>query len=134
MNVSVRDERGMVGKLLVVWLLLLVVVAVAAIDAVSIGFARFSLADAAASAAADGAGVLNRGGTASEACRAASERLDAEAPDARRPRTWCDADARVRSITITLRTTAGTILAHRWSATERYVEVRVEETAGRSAL
>jgi hypothetical protein len=129
------DERGMIGKLLVVWLLLLALLGVAAIDATSIVIARFQLSDAATRAATEAAASLNRGSSATEACEIASDSLDEHQPDARRPkRTWCEVDTTERSVTIRLRTDAGTLLAGRLSFTEEFAAVSVEESAGRSAL
>ena len=50
MNVR-RDEAGLVGKMVVVWLLFLAVIAVAAIDAASIAFTTYKLSDVGSTAA-----------------------------------------------------------------------------------
>ena len=129
------DERGLIGKVMVVWLLVLVVLGIAVIDATSIVMARFQLSDAATRAATDAAATLNRGGSATEACEAAADSLDEHEPDARRPRrSWCEVDTTDGSVTIRLRTEAGTLVAGRLSFTEDYATVTVAESAGRSSL
>ena len=135
MTIRTSDERGMIGKLLVVWLLLLVLIGVAVIDGTSIVMARFQLSDAATRAATEAAASLNRGGSATEACEIAADSLDENDPDARRPRrTWCEVDTSDRLVTIRLRKDAGTLLAGRLSFTEELASVSVEESAGRSSL
>lgn len=129
------DERGFIGKLLIVWLLVLGLLGVAVIDATSIVMARFQLSDAATRAATDAAAALNRGGSPTEACAAAAGSLDEHEPDARRPRrSWCQVDPADGRVTIRLRTDAGTLLASRLSFTERFAAVSVAESAGRSSL
>jgi len=53
--VNVHDETGLVGKMIVVWILILALLAVAAIDAASIAFTTYKLADVGAAAASEGA-------------------------------------------------------------------------------
>jgi Tfp pilus assembly protein PilX len=129
------DERGMVGKLLIVWLIVLALIGVAAIDAVSVVMAQFQLSDAATRAATSAAAALNRGEGSAQACEVAADELDEHEPDATRPkRSWCDVDETDGTVTIRLRTEAGTLVAGRLSFTKDLTVVTVEESAGRSAL
>ena len=135
MTTRASDERGLIGKLLVVWLLVLALIAVAVIDATSIMLARFQLSDGATRAATNAAAALNRGQSPTEACEIAADTLDEHEPDARRPRrTWCEVDTIDGRVTILLRKDAGTILAGRLSFTEGWTTVSAEESAGRSSL
>lgn len=135
MTVRGSDERGMIGKLLAVWLLLLVLLGVAVFDAASILMTNVRLSDAARRAATNAAATLNRGQRPVQACAVAAETLDEQQPDARRPsRSWCEVDGREGRVTIRLHQDAGSLLAHRLSFTEGYAAVAVEESAGRSAL
>jgi hypothetical protein len=128
-------ERGMIGKLLVVWLLVLALIGVAAVDGISIMLARFQLSDAATRAATSAAAALNRGGSATEVCEIAADAVAEHEPDARKPRRgWCVVDDAEGRVTITLRTDAGTLLAGRLSFTEEWTHVSVQESAGRSSL
>ena len=135
MTTRASDEHGMIGKLLVLWLLVLALIGVAAFDGVSIMVARFQLSDAATRAATDAAAALNRGQAASEVCDVAAATVEEHQPDARRPRRgWCLIDESEGRVTITLRTEAGTLLAGRLSFTEDWTRVTVQESTGRSAL
>ena len=78
-----RDDRGLVGKILLVWLLLLAVLVVGAIDAGSILLARSRAADLAKDASVSAAEALRQNGDEEQAKLAA---LD----------TIADADERVR--------------------------------------
>ena len=106
-----RDQRGLVGKMMIVWLLLVAVLAVGAIDAGSIALTKFKLSSVAVEAASDGA-VAYRNGSGAEAARACrSGTVTAMQPDLRMGRNFCEVDPSTGQVTITLRTTAGTILA-----------------------
>lgn len=131
----VRDEHGMVGKLIVVWLLMMVLIGVAAIDTASVLFARFRLSDAATVAASTGSAALTQGQSSADVCAAAAARVEEKSPDARMPRrSWCKVDATAAEVTITLRIQAGTLLAGRLPFTEDLTFVSARETVGRSAL
>jgi len=78
-----RDDRGLIGKILLVWLLLLAVLVVGAIDAGSILLARSRAADLAKDASVSAAEALRQNGDEEQAKLAA---LD----------TIADADERVR--------------------------------------
>ena len=78
-----RDDRGLVGKILLVWLLLLVVLVVGALDAGSILLARSRAADLAKDASVSASAAFAKSGDEEQAKLAA---LD----------TIADADERVR--------------------------------------
>ena len=52
-NRAHRDQRGLVGKFMIVWLLLLAVIVLVGYDAVSIAITTFKVSDVAAQAASD---------------------------------------------------------------------------------
>lgn len=83
MRAPFRDDRGLVGKIPLVWLLLLAVLVVGAIDAGSILLARSRAADLAKDASVSAAEALRQNGDEEQAKLAA---LD----------TIADADERVR--------------------------------------
>ncbi len=88
MNVR-RDEAGLIGKMIAVWLLVLVLLAVAAIDAASIAFTTYKLADAGAAAASEGARVYKRSHNVRETCERVAKLLSEEEPTARLARGGC---------------------------------------------
>jgi hypothetical protein len=131
---SLHDEAGLVGKVIVVWLLLLLVLGIAAVDAASILFTRFRLDDAAATAATTAATTYRNGRDVTDACAAPHLSVETADPDAVMSKTFCKVETSTGEVTITLRRTATTILAGRLSFTRDLAEVVQRETAGPSAL
>jgi Flp pilus assembly protein TadG len=129
-----RDQAGMVGKFIVVWLLLLALLGIAAVDAASIVFTRFRLDDAAATAASTAATTYQNDRDAGAACDAAQVSVHAADPNALMAKTWCKVDTSSGEVTITLRKTANTVLAGRLSITQDLTKVVQRETAGPSSL
>lgn len=79
---SVRAERGLVGKILVLWLVGLALVVVAALDAGSILLARFHTAGIARAASAAAAEAFDRTDEREAALRAALATIEAGDDDA----------------------------------------------------
>lgn len=76
-----RDERGLVGKILLVWLLVAAVIVVGAIDASSILLTRSRAADLAKDASISAAEALWQGGDEEQAKLAALDTIaDADEP------------------------------------------------------
>jgi hypothetical protein len=81
MRAPFRDDRGLVGKILLVWLLLLAVLVVGAIDAGSILLARSRAADLAKDASVSAAEALRQNGDEEQAKLAALDTIaDADEP------------------------------------------------------
>jgi hypothetical protein len=80
-NGRFRDERGLVGKILIVWLLVAAVIVVGAIDASSILLTRSRAADLARDASMSAAEALRQGGDEEQAKLAALDTVaDADEP------------------------------------------------------
>ncbi len=76
-----RDERGLVGKILLVWLLVAAVIVIGAIDASSILLTRSRAADLAKDASISAAEALRQGGDEEQAKLAALDTIaDADEP------------------------------------------------------
>jgi len=76
-----RDERGLVGKILLVWLLVAAVIMIGAIDASSILLTRSRAADLAKDASISAAEALRQGGDEEQAKLAALDTIaDADEP------------------------------------------------------
>jgi Flp pilus assembly protein TadG len=130
-----QDQRGMVGKLAVIWLVFLALVVVAAVDTVSIVYTHLHLANVATAAADDGAATFRlSGGNAAKACEAAQATIQADDPKIKLGTGFCRVDAAKNSVTITLHQEARTILAGRLGPTQKYALVSDRETAGESAV
>ena len=127
-----HDQSGQVGKAAVVWLLLVVLLGVAAVDTASIALTTFKLSDVATDAASDAAAAFRGQHDVVEACAVARASVDAQAPALKIGRNGCDVDAPTGRVTITLKAVASTVIAHRFGPSEPYVEVLVSETNGPS--
>jgi hypothetical protein len=134
-SARLQDEAGFVGKFILVWLLLLALLAVAAVDTASIMFARFHLDDVAATAANTAVATYrNNGRDVETSCAAAEATVRAADPNAQLKGTWCRIDTTTGDVTITLRKTANTLVAGRLSITKDLADVVERETAEPSAL
>jgi hypothetical protein len=133
MNVR-RDEAGLVGKMIVIWLLILVILAVAAIDAASIAFTTYKLSDVGAAAASEGALVYKKGHDTRETCQTVAQVVSKEEPTAKVARGGCSIERPTGLVTVKIRKRANTLVAQRVPWTEKFVVVVVTETAGPPSL
>ena len=133
MNVR-HDEAGLIGKMIVVWLLILALLAVAAIDTASIAFTTYQLADVGASAASEGALVYKRARNIRETCERVAQVVSREEPTARLTRGGCSIESPTGLVTVKIRRRANTLVAHRIPWTEKLATVVVTETAGPPSL
>jgi len=129
-----RNEAGLVGKIIVLWLLIVAVLGVAVVDAASIGFAHFRLDDAAQVAAVAAATNYRNTHDVSSACQTAEQSVQTQSPDALFPENFCKVDRATGNVTITLKKTANTLIAGRLSFTRDYTHVVVKETGRPSSL
>jgi uncharacterized membrane protein len=127
----------LVGKVIVIWLLLVALLGVVVLDGASIMFTKFRLDDAAGLAASAAATAFRNGSTVAASCDAARQAaLDDDAGIAFPANTakWCKVDMQNGEFTITLHKQAKTILAGRLSFTKGYARVVQKETAGPATL
>jgi uncharacterized membrane protein len=132
-----HDESGMVGKVIVIWLLMVALLGVVALDGASIMLTKFRLDDAAGLAASAAATAFRNGSTVAASCDAARQAaLDDDAGISFPSNTvkWCKVDTQTGEFTITLHKQANTILAGRLSFTKNYARVVQKETAGPATL
>ena len=104
-----RDDRGLVGKILLVWLLLVVVLVVGAIDAGSILLARSRAADLAEDASVSAAATFAQGGDHEQAKLAALDTI----ADADEPVRLKSIDVGRREVTVVLVVHADTLVVGR---------------------
>jgi hypothetical protein len=112
-----RDQTGLVGKIAVIWLLILAVFVVAAFDGIAIAFTKYRVEDLAGNAASVAATSFKDSGKAQEACAAAIAYVTDHDEQAKVPQDGCMIDAN-GTATITVRKNAKTLLAQRLSFTE----------------
>lgn len=124
-----HDERGLVGKALVLTLLVVAVLGVCALDAVSILTARYRTEDAADRAAEETAYAYKQSHDLRGACQTAVEAVEAAHASARIPKGGCLIDPGTGDVTITVRETASTIVAKRIDALEKFTKAVATSTA-----
>jgi hypothetical protein len=103
------DERGLVGKILLVWLLVAAVIVVGAIDASSILLTRSRAADLAKDASVSAAEALRQGGDEEQAKLAALDTI----ADADEPVRLKRIDVGRRAVTVVLVVRADTLVVGR---------------------
>jgi hypothetical protein len=104
-----RDDRGLVGKILLVWLLLLVVLVVGALDAGSILLARSRAADLANDASVSASAAFAQSGDEEQAKLAALDTI----ADADEPVRLKSIDVGRRQVTVVLVVHADTLVVGR---------------------
>jgi archaellin len=128
MTARLRDERGMVGKLGILWLLLAALVVIAAIDAGSIILTKVHLSNVATDAASDAVADYSSNKDVTQACTTAATTIHSEDPGIKLGKTFCVVDTTTGAVTIRLHKEAATILAGRLSFTKQYADVGDHET------
>jgi hypothetical protein len=106
-----RDERGLVGKAIVILLVVILVIGVAVIEAGSIIFTKLSLENTASSVVADGARDLASSHSEKAACLAAEQSL--EEHDSKAELKQCTANPNTGQIFVKLRKVASTLIVQR---------------------
>jgi len=131
MNVTARvhgDERGLVGKILVLWLVLAALLAVLTYDGIRIAVTRFRVADAAQTAAFESATTLRKTqGDRNAAFRAARDSV-AEADEDLRLAEFV-IDPLTNEVRITVTQKAPTLLAERIGFLRSLTRARTTETS-----
>ena len=123
-----RDQSGLVGKILVVWLLVLAIFLVVAFDGISILFSKYRVADLAGNAASEAAYDYKNGGDLQRACQAAVDYVASHDGSAKIPPAGCAIDKTTGDVTITVKKTANTLVAQRLSVTEDLTHLESTET------
>ena len=126
------DERGLIGKILVLWIVLGLLLLVAGIDTAQILLTRFHVADAAQAAAFDAAATLR----SSRGDRDASYQAALQAVhdvDADVKLTDFVIDGQTGQVTVTVTGKASTLLAARIGFTKHLTKVKTTETSGAPA-
>jgi hypothetical protein len=127
-------QAGAVGGMIIVWLAIVVVLGVTALDAGSIAFTKFRLADVASSASTQAANAYRSDPDAAAACQAAVNSIAADDSSARLGKKGCTIDAQTGVVTITVRKEAKTILAGHLGFTKHFTKVSATEANGPTAL
>ncbi|MEP6476371.1 MAG: hypothetical protein ABJC60_03770 [Actinomycetota bacterium] len=123
-----RDQAGLIGKIAIVWLLIIALFVVAAFDGIAIVFTKYRVADLAGNAASEAASTFKDSGKAQVACAAAVAYVTDHDAEAKVPQGGCviytDGTA-----AITVRRDAKTLLAQRLSVTVDLTHLESTENA-----
>jgi hypothetical protein len=131
---NVRSETGLAGKMIVVWLLVLTVLALGTIDIASIAFTTYKLSDVGTKAASEGALVFRQRRNIRDTCERVAEIVSKEEPSARVPQGGCSVERPTGLVTVRVRQQASTLVVKRLPWTEDYATVVVTEVAGPPSL
>ena len=129
-----RDERGLLGKLAIAWLIVAALVVIGLVDGASILVTRLHLSDVAGQAAIAGSTDFASSHNAQHACAAAATSIQTADAGLKLGKGFCSIDTTKGDVTITLHKDAKTILAGRLSFTKHWASVRDVETNGPSAV
>jgi len=124
---SIGDERGLVGKLIALWLVVAILVVVLVADAASIVLGRIRMTDLARDAAAAGATTLAEGGGRRAAKRAVLATIAGRDEDALPENIRIGDDG---AVTVSVIDRAGTILIGRFGLLESFAEITVTGSSG----
>ncbi len=129
-----NGQTGAVGMMIVMWLAVVVLLGVTAIDAGSIAFTKFRLADVASTASTAAANSFRTSPNTVTACQAAEAAIAAEDASAKLAKKGCIVNTQTKTVTITVRKEAHTIVASHVGFTKKFTKVSATETNGPTAL
>ena len=124
-SVRLSDDRGLVGKIIVAWLLLMAVVVLVAIDGGSILLARSRAEDLADAAAASASDAFRASGDEEAAKLAALDTI----ADADEPVRLKSIDVRGRTVTVVIVTRTDTLIVGRIPAFDDLAHLTVTGSA-----
>ncbi len=132
---ALRDERGLVGKIVILWLVFLAAFVLAAFDAGSIALTRYKVTSAASDAALEAANVFKQTGDRNQAYRAAAELVNEDAPGARIPvKDGFSISPATGAVTVTVVKRASTLIAGRIGFLDSLTRAKATETSGPSTV
>lgn len=126
---SLHDQAGLIGKVAIVWIVVLLLVGLLVLDGISIVLTTFKLSSTAQGAASTAATSYHSAHDATKACQAAEPSLLNDNVDVPNNDTWCKIDPTSGQATITLKTTASSLILGRISFTRDLTKVDVKEEA-----
>jgi uncharacterized membrane protein len=127
-------QTGAVGMMIIMWLAVVVLLGVTAIDAGSIAFTKFRLADVASTASTAAANAFRASPNTVTACQAAEASIAVEDASAKLAKKGCVINAQTGTATITVRKEAKTMIASHLGFTKKFTKVSATETNGPTAL
>ena len=126
---SPHDQAGLIGKVAIIWIVILLVVGLLVLDGISIVLTTFKLSSTAQGAASTAATTYHSGHDVQQACQTAEPDLLNDNVDVPKNTTWCKIDPTSGQATITLKTTASSLILGRISFTKGLTQIEVKEEA-----
>jgi uncharacterized membrane protein len=128
---ALRDERGVMRSIAILWLVILAALAVAGFDAGSIAFTQYKVTSAASDAALEAATAFKQTGDRNEAYKAAVQSVKEDAPDSMIPdKDGFAIDPRTGKATVVVVKRASTLIAGRVGFLDSLVRAKAKETSG----
>lgn len=131
---SLHDEAGLIGKIAVLWIIGLLLIALLLLDGLSIVLTTFRLSNTAQAAASVAATTYKNVHDTTKACAAAEPSLLQDDVPVPTSEGWCKIDPATGEATIALKTTASTIVLGRLSFTQDLTKIKVDESAQPASL
>jgi uncharacterized membrane protein len=128
---ALRDQRGVMRSMAILWLVILAGLAVAGFDAGSIAFTQYKVTSAASDAALEAATAFKQTGDRNEAYKAAVKSVKEDAPDSMIPdKDGFSIDPRTGKATVVVVKRASTLIAGRVGFLDSLVRAKAKETSG----
>jgi uncharacterized membrane protein len=128
---ALRDERGVMRSIAILWLVILAALAVAGFDAGSIAFTQYKVTSAASDAALEAATAFKQTGDRNQAYKAAVQSVKEDAPDSMIPdKDGFSIDPRTGKATVVVVKRASTLIAGRVGFLDSLVRAKAKETSG----
>ena len=128
---ALRDERGVMRSVAILWLVILAALAVAGFDAGSIAFTHYKVTSAASDAALEAATVFKQTGDRNQAFKAAEQSVKKDAPDSMIPdKDGFSIDPRTGKATVVVVKRASTLIAGRVGFLDSLVRAKAKESSG----
>jgi uncharacterized membrane protein len=128
------DERGLIGKIAILWFVLLALFVVAAWDTGSILLTRYKVSSAADAAALQAASVYHSTHNIKSAKQAAIDQVRQEMPGAKLARNGFKVDTANGNVTVTVTKSASTLIAGRIGFLKHYTRTEATGTASAPTL
>ena len=127
-------QQGFIGKIVIVWLVIVALFGIGFVDAASILFTKYHVTDLAGTAASQAADTFQSTKDQAQACQAASQSVAAQDPQAHIPKAGCKVDASTGVATVTVRKIASTIAVKHISPLEKFEHVSSTQSATPAVL
>jgi uncharacterized membrane protein len=129
-----RSQRGFIGKIIIVWLIIVAIFGVAAIDTASILFTKYHVTDLAGTAASTAADSYQSTKNQDTACQAAAQYVASQDSQAHIPNGGCTINTTSGEATVTVRKVASTIAVKHIPPLRKFDHVSSTQSSGPSVL